>query len=506
MTSDWASNNRCLGADCCGTERAVSVVVNLRCSLLFLATLAFAGCADLEGEDFDSDDKSDTLPSQRVETVPCRYPMPELGLIAGQDYECGDFIVPENRAVPIANIRLHFLRFKSQSSSKNATVYLAGGPGGNGEGLLPHIKTHGQSFLDGLLVDGDFVILSQRGSAMSVPSLACEPALCAELAIVAHLPSYNTAYSADDIDEFRQNLGYDKLNLFGISYGSRLGLETMRRHGDKIRSAALAGLIPSQTNWTARAPTNFRDALAALDASCASHASCASAYGNLEEKLLQGMDSLARAPLTVPLSNEEFLELDGSDYGLLIFNLLHTKGYFRHLPQMISDFAVRRTDRVSSVIEAFQNRTPRSFSAGLYYSTLCGELFNPPDLNAFTRNNEGVALEFKELFASGWNDFISGCSNFPKGSLQAELAVAVDSAVPSLIASGTLDPITPPSYGEIAAAGLSESQVVVFENSGHGSLMETDCGRQLLLKFLADPTKKLDASCAASVGTDYVLP
>ena len=86
---------------------------------------------------------------------------------------------------------------------------------------------------------GDFLVIGQRGTGLSEPFLNCASSDCSDFAAVADLPSYNTAENADDVDDLREMLGYATLDLYGISYGSRLGLEVIRRHGDRLRLARL---------------------------------------------------------------------------------------------------------------------------------------------------------------------------------------------------------------------------------------------------------------------------
>jgi pimeloyl-ACP methyl ester carboxylesterase len=193
-----------------------------------------------------------------VEPAACKFQVsPSLGLAEGVGYSCGNLIVDENRAAPVRKIRLHFIRFKSSAGTQNATIYLDGGPGGDGEGIVSYVNFLGAPFLEGLMADGDFLSISQRGTALSEPFLDCVATDCSDFASVADLPSYNTAYNADDIDELRAALGFEKLNLYGISYGSRLGLEVIRRHGENLRSVVIEGLVPAQTIWPAAIPASF---------------------------------------------------------------------------------------------------------------------------------------------------------------------------------------------------------------------------------------------------------
>jgi len=61
-----------------------------------------------------------------------------------------------------------------------------------------------------------------------------------------NLSAYNTQESAADIEDLRIALGYQQLNLYGVSYGSLLVLDTMRFFPQSVRSAVIDGVVPPQ--------------------------------------------------------------------------------------------------------------------------------------------------------------------------------------------------------------------------------------------------------------------
>ncbi len=444
----------------------------------------------------------------RIQPGPCRYTVPpQLGLTEGQGFACGDLIVYENRATKVRTIAVHYIKFESPSASPNATIYLAGGPGGDGQSILSYAAVLGAPFLTGLMADGDFLVISQRGTARSIPFLDCQSANCEDFSADHDIAAYNTAANADDVDDLRAALGYTKLNLYGISYGSRLGLEVMRRHGDNVRAAVIEGLVPSSIAWPAAVPASFYSALTGLDASCADAGACGAAFGNLVAKFSSGVAALNDNPVAINMGGQPF-DLDGSTYAYLLFRVLYSRSAHVWLPMVISDLAERRVDRVGGFIAtALTNLSSGGVvSSGLYNAVVCGEIFNPPDENAFNQLNVGVPADIIDLYSGSWFGLMNRCSTFPRGTLQAELAQPVASTVRTLVSSGRLDPITPPSFGDVAAVTLPNSVVVVHEDSGHGATLQSPCGTQNLIEFIADPTTPHDTSCAASIASPYMLP
>jgi pimeloyl-ACP methyl ester carboxylesterase len=302
-------------------------------------------------------------------------------------------------------------------------------------------------------------------------------------------------------------LGFDQVNLYGISYGSRLGLEMLRRHGEHVRAAFLEGLVPAQISWAQASPASHYGALSALNASCAAAGACGTTFGDLRTAFLAGVDALDASPLTLSLPTGP-TELDGYTYAALTIELLYARSSYPWLPLMITDLAARRTDRVASflysAVEAMTEGTA-TISHGVYYAIVCGELMNPPDPNATTTLNAGVPQAYVDLFDTTFH-LISLCTPWPKHDLASMLAQPVTSSVPAFISSGRMDPITPPGFGDIVAASLDHSTVVVYEASGHGATRQSTCAQANRDAFLADPTAPVDTSCAASLTVDYVLP
>lgn len=481
-----------------------------------------AGCGDDDPAQPDAGDPAvdaaaDARPDAdpgavpRAEPATCRFEVPEpLGLVEGSGYACGDLITYEDRAEKGRTIRVHYLQIVGAESDA-ATIYLDGGPGGNGNGILYWLAFADPSFVSGFLAQGDFLVIAQRGTTLSQPSLLCQsgdPASCGEdLSLQADLADFNTGANADDVDDLRAALGYQQLNLYGISYGSRLTLEVLRRHGGNVRAAVAGGTVPAQIMWPAEVPASFHGALQALAASCADHGACGTEFGDLVTVFQNGVTALNSQPAIFDYNGND-VSIYGDTYASLLFQLMYSRSTYPMLPLLISDLGERRTDRVADFLRALfdQYGGGSDLSDGLYYSVVCGELFNPPDEDAFGQANLATPAIIRDTFSYNWYGLLATCAEWPLGTADPSLIQAVTSAVPTLVPNGTIDPITPPRFGDVAADTLSAAQVVVFANSGHGATLQTPCGNQILLDFLSDPTQAPDTSCAQTITTDYTVP
>src|SRR5688572_23226007 len=238
------------------------------------------------------------------ERAACAFAVP-----SGYSPECGYLIVPENRARPGSPlIRLHVAIFRNRSGSpvSDPVVHLAGGPGSSSLEVAGYLFSRG---LDPILERRDFILFDQRGTGYSQPRLDCPERAdltaallgrglsaaenhqeildafrrCRERLIAEGIdPSaYHSAASAADLNDLRLALGYEKLNLYAVSYGTRLALTVMRDYPQAVRSAVLDSAYPLQVNlYTALAPNADRS-FNVFFSRCVAEPNCSAAYPDL---------------------------------------------------------------------------------------------------------------------------------------------------------------------------------------------------------------------------------
>ncbi len=184
------------------------------------------------------------------ETAECPFPVP-----IGYRIDCGFVSVPEDRSQPgspLIKIGVALVHSRAAQPAPDPIFFLNGGPGGALIAALPNML----SGFDPLLSVRDVVFFDQRGAGWSQPSLVCpevealkiaelkgqrlplEESLAPYLACRDRLQgagvnvaAYNTTENAADVDDLRRALGYEQVNLFGVSYG------TMLAQVDAARSA-----------------------------------------------------------------------------------------------------------------------------------------------------------------------------------------------------------------------------------------------------------------------------
>ncbi|MEZ5287809.1 MAG: alpha/beta fold hydrolase [Vicinamibacterales bacterium] len=207
------------------------------------------------------------------------------------DAYCGGFEVFENRAAAAGRrirLKIVVLPALSNSPKPDPVVLLAGGPGQGAARMARQVR----GMFRRMQADRDILLVDQRGTgdsnglecAADDDSLAqlneSEEATLARLRAClagydADVRFYTTDLAMDDLDDVRAWLGYEQLNIYGGSYGTRAGLVYLRQHEDRVRAIVLDGVAPPDM----RLPTFFaRDAQRALDkliADCEASAGCA---------------------------------------------------------------------------------------------------------------------------------------------------------------------------------------------------------------------------------------
>ena len=407
------------------------------------------------------------------ERAACPFQLPP-GQIEGETVDCGYLSVPEKRADPDSRIiRLAVAVFHHRGSGGHETplIYLEGGPGGSPLKLLALRDFEGSygPFLD---AGRTVVFLDQRGVGRSQPALDC-PAFvdlyldllgqpndrigstaegkrarkvkslvdCArELEAVADLGAYNTAESAADIEDLRLALGYDQLDLWGTSYGSRLALAVMRDHPDAVRAAVLDAPLPPEADLYTT-PDAYDRALTEVFQECARDPACDAAYPDLEDVFDETLERLDGDPAIVsvhdPLAGlQRDLVLDGPAFAEQVFRGLYSTGLRQALPGIIYDAHAGTFD---TLLLTAQLDVLRQYfrSWGMYFSVLCHD-----EVPFSSRGGFEEARARHPRLAGMWEHFEIGpltfdvCERWDAGVAPALENEPVVSDVPTLLMTG----------------------------------------------------------------------
>jgi len=430
-----------------------------------------------------------------------------------EEVQCGRHEVFEDRERRSGRaIELHVAVLPAirREARPDPVFLLAGGPG---QGAIDLAGAAARFFRE-IRQRRDIVLVDLRGTGGSHP-LACDPGgddfmwlggaippapllRCLE-ALDADVRRYGTAAAMDDLDEVRERLGYDRINLWGGSYGTRAALVYARRHPGSLRSVVLDGAAP----FGIRLPMhNARGAQAALDRlieDCAADDACSVAYPRFREEVERVLARLEAAPARVSLRHPRTGEprtvsIIREFFASGLRGFLYTPGHAALVPLVVhaadgGDFApfLALTLEVASW-------SVDTMSLGLTLSMLCSEelpRIDPPDVDAAVR---GTFLRRSEYDA--WSEM---CRVWPGGATPGDVDAPIPGVVPALILSGGLDPVTPPEWGETMAVNFPGSRHLVVPGAAHNTSFSS-CLPDLIARFIeSGGAGDLDTTCISEV-------
>ncbi len=406
--------------------------------------------------------------------------------------ERGSFEVAENRNNPNSRkIRIGFVRFKSTSPNPgDPIVYLAGGPGGTGTGtaLGPRFP-----LFMALREVADVIAYDQRGTGFSTPTPSClaippfEGATFTRATIVPFyrdrltkcfdqwtsqgidIDAYTTLENAHDLEDLRRALGANKLNLWGISYGSHLGLTFMKYHGASVNRAVLSGIEGLDQTIKRPALTDklFARVQALIDADPAAKA----AYHDLAALMRRVHAKLNDKPATVTFtpqgaSTPVTLTFDGFAIQLLASQSIADPPAIARVPPLYA--ALDKGDYARIAPMVYGMRQQITAFRGMPDAMDLASGATPARLALVTREAE--------------TSLLADTLNFPMPQIMGirpqidagdSFRAPFTSPIPALFISGTLDGRTYPEEAEEEIKGFSNRRRLIVENGGH-NIYEAD--------------------------------
>ena len=426
----------------------------------------------------------------RFQAIACPEP------VAAARARCGVVRVPENRASPNGRtIALNIILLPASPAPATLPPLfdIDGGPG------LPATKNASFYADNGASRGRDVVMIDQRGTGRS------NPLLCPGLAAVkptepmlpeagvrecrralerkADLRLYGTVEAVEDLEAVRRALGYGKIDLFGLSYGTTVALRYMQRHPANVRAAVLMGTAPPSALPPQHHATAGKRALDLMFDDCRSQPACNRSFPALRADLDRALRRLALRKAA--LSPELFLER--------LRGMLYSPAGRSTVPSMIA----RAADGDLAPLFAKTPDTGASMIAdGMFLAITCGESF--PLMNYRRAAAAARATPFGDYRLRRQRD---ACRSWPRVRLDPGHLRLPDADIPVLIIAGQMDPVTPPEWAEELARHFPRARHLVLAEGGHvpdGLSGLDNCLDPLMIGFLqhGDPAK-LDATCIA---------
>ena len=427
---------------------------------------------------------------------------------------CGHLTIPvdPSGAIP-GTITLAMRRHLSPlGNAKEAVIALAGGPG---QAAIPFIGQFAQ-LLGPIVSTRDLIAFDQRGTGVS-HSLSCAAfehlkrgitplavSICAgQIGQTRGL--YTTADTVADIEAIRQAGGYEKVILYGTSYGTKVAERYAQEYPSHVGALVLDSVVPP-SGRDAFEHTTFTAIGRVLHQLCAAHA-CAHITGEPVSDLARLVRRMAGGSISGRFieanGQEETAHMSANDLlGILL------EGDFDPILRAEFPAAVRSAvdgdtaalarliARASSGEEGEGESLSEGFDTPLYYSTICEETVFPWSRTAspHARLKEAIAALRAEP-ASTFAPFtavnaltlsnVPSCASWPFATPGPEVNEAPLPNVPTLIFSGADDLRTPTSGAREVAAEIPDAQLLVVPNTGHSVLGSdpTACAHNALQAF-----------------------
>jgi len=446
-----------------------------------------------------------------LELSPCELRLPGTSLTAPA--ECGWFEVAENPAAPDGTkIKLRVARVPAQGRKvePDPLILFAGGPG---QAATEAWLIVAPAFRK-LTENRDVLLIDQRGTGQSNPlrcrEIAPDEAMvmdwddleqssreCLE-GLQGDPRYYTTTIAMQDYDQVRAALGYEQLNLFGVSYGSRAAQVYLRLFPERVRTVVLDSVVPQTLALGSEHAQKLDQALDRILDGCEADAACREAFPDSRENLSLMARAVTENPVMVtidhPLTGQPYsMEFNRDLLGGAIRFLSYSAETQALLPLLIHEAATTGDySRITSQLMITATGLADSISQGMELAVVCAEDFPrfPPSTPEDSHYLLGDSMRRSTDIQ---------CGIWPRGAVPDDFNQPIVSDKPVLLLSGELDPVTPPEYAEKVLAHLSNGKHLVAPGQGH-SVSGKGCLGQLVSDFIvAADHSGLDTSCVAQL-------
>jgi pimeloyl-ACP methyl ester carboxylesterase len=428
---------------------------------------------------------------------------------------CGTMSVWENRTAKSGrkiDLYMVVLPALSPNPAPDPVFYISGGPGYGSAGGAAGMA----QFLAEIRKQRDIVLLDQRGIGKSHPLhcdlpggetdlqgymrtlfpmetlRACQPKLAAQ----ADLTQYTTETAMDDLDDVRAWLGYDRINVFGGSYGTRAAQAYMRQHPEHVRSALLSGVMIMDAKMPFFHARKAQESIDKLFDDCLADESCRTAFPDPRGDLKKVVARLAQGPVKQTVKDSKTgkpieLSIPAGAFTTTLRAMQYSPFLSVRIPLYVHLAA--QGDYGPMMLMTVMDRTDPEWDLGAYLSITCAEdiaRIDPKEVAAIVANTYQGDDRIR--------DQVEACSFWPRAKVSEDFFKPLESVAPTLILTGWLDPATPPEWAAEVSRHLPNSLNLVIREGAHspGGLSHLDCYAKLVSDFIANGTPfGLDTAC-----------
>jgi len=487
------------------------IALLLACHLgVLLSTGASAdGIDELENVSFE--EPIETFSIGKVSFKACRLSDPSASTY--RRAQCAVVELPEDyQQSDGKKVSIFIARIKTTAKKpkKDPVLLIAGGPGqaASESFIFPGLGFHKIGELR------DIYLIDQRGTGKS-NKLNCDLPEDAELldeaqqvvmvkacrdTLLKHsdLKQYTTSVAVRDFEEIRQLLNIPSWSVYGVSYGTRVAQHYLRRFPNGVKTLILDGVIAPNHALGTEIALQSQKALDALVSRCGEDPVCAESFPKLENGVKTLVDKLSASPVKVSLADlrtgeKKTVEFSYINLAMVLRLSLYSPETMSLLPVVLQ--AAYKYDNyapLAKIVNKPSFNLSGLISHGMHNAVVCSEDIALLDEATIQRSNK--ASENTYLGSEMLSYLVKLCEHWPKGVVDNDMHQLLQTDTPVLLMSGSVDPITPPEYAEVAAQKLSNSLHLVLEGFSH-SVARVGCMPTLMAKFIDEASVELDTSC-----------
>jgi pimeloyl-ACP methyl ester carboxylesterase len=460
------------------------------------------------------------LSTPRFESADCGFHDVDATWARQNGIECGWLHVPETRGKSDSRtLKLWTAIARAdEPSAQPPLLYLHGGPGlATVDYFFPYFPK--SKTWPALRVDRDLIYLDQRGTGRSEPTFC--PELKTELEALRKqalpaaidmqrtraafsacrsklgpagfaIASLNTSATVEDAEDLRRALKIKQWSVYGVSYGTLVALDYLRRHPASIHAAVLDSVYPPNSMHGHEQMTATALGYAAVQRACDRQPDCKARFPDIVGSLTVATQRLDTAPLAATDGGR----IKGARLRGALWNMLVTSDTVPWVPLAIDRAAAGDQASIRGVVSLFGGFDGfGDYSPGQALAVNCHDV-------GVGRKATSVRLaqqrypwladadaipEADDVLCTAWQ---------PEEASMAFLA-PVRSNVPTLLYGGEFDPATPFEDAVLASRHLARATVVEVAGASHATMGRDDCTRAIARSFLRNPTLQPNLACLA---------
>lgn len=451
----------------------------------------------------------ETGSSQTIELRDCRIRAGDG--FPGIKARCGTLERPEdpsNPDSPMLDLRVAVVSALSLEPETDPFVPIAGGPG---QSTVEFYAGYATAFEE-VRRKRDIVLMDQRGTGESarmqceVDEEVLEGRFSREQTIemtrdcldqLPHDPRYfTTSVAVEDLEALRVALGYSQLNLYGISYGSRVAQHFARRFPETTRTVVLDGVAAPQVALGPGVAIEAQNALDAVFDRCAESEACNERFPTIRDDFARLRESLAETPVTVSLADPltgrpDDIEFGSDEIAGALRMLSYSPTTVALMPLLIDEAVNGNLQPLAAQFAMIADSMADVMAIGMHNAVVCTE-DSPYFDSADVSRDDLQATYIGPLMLDALEAM---CSVWPKGALDDDFKTPVATDLPVLLLSGEADPITPPAYGDLAAVDMQNALHLTGRKQGHGQAI-VGCMPRIIGDFVdTGSIEDLDTGC-----------